>query len=539
MVDVILVDCAFIGQKKIAEPLGICYLAAALRESGRKVVVLEPSVEGLGIEETAAKIRSINSKIIGLSAIRDENIDDVISLVNKIRKRDIKIFVGGHGPSIGVVAQKPIYLNLAKCIDGFVIGEGERSFVELVNRIVNEKRWKDCPGVAYINTNENLHINKLLDKIVDINSIPFMARDVLEEYIFKYGKKIQASILSSRGCAYSCCTYCSVGAYERLQQGNCSRYRTISNIIEEIKYVYRTYGVNQFNFEDDNFFVYGEIGKERIREFCEKVQKLDFKIEFTLYCRADLVSKDIFEQLKKSGLRGVFLGIESFWDKTLRFFNKGLKAENMINALDVLYEVGFSTEPGSEYRIHIGFIFWHPKLSIEEIDNTLLYIKKYHMPPKLLTRKLIVYQGCPIEKQLLNENLLEADGNKWIYKNKNMSLIERYICSFINDICEYRDKIRTIEKAANQFVSSKETRKIEELQLIRKYMDELCFYYVDEVVDVIKKCEMGIEELLEQLDNKQRNKVHTYIKENNVEEKVWRMQKRLKLCDNEKDLFRK
>ena len=70
-VDVVLIDCAFIGQKKIAEPLGICYLASALREKEISVKILEPAIEGWGIDEIITEISNFKCKVIGLSAIRD------------------------------------------------------------------------------------------------------------------------------------------------------------------------------------------------------------------------------------------------------------------------------------------------------------------------------------------------------------------------------------------------------------------------------------------------------------------------------------
>lgn len=539
-VDVVLIDCAFIGQKKIAEPLGICYLASALREKEISVKILEPAIEGWGIDEIITEISNFKCKVIGLSAIRDENIKGIFKLVNELKKV-AKVFVGGHGPSIGVLAQKDLYIRLGENIDGFIVGEGEKSFTELVQSILQGKNWRDCKGLAYINDNGKLFINSLPDKISNINTLPFMARDILEEYIKKYGQGIEASLLSSRGCCFGHCTYCSVGIYERIQKGDHSRYRTISNIVDEIIYLYEMYGINKFNFEDDNFFMYGSEGRTRIYEFIEKIKDLYFKIEFTLYCRADLIQKDIFLQLKSVGLKGIFLGIESFYDETLKFFNKGLRAEHMFRALDTLYNIGFSAKPGSEYRIHVGFIFWHPKITVEEMEITLTSIKKYGMSTKLFTRKLFVYSGCPIEKLLYNEGLLDKGSNVWRYKKSYMEIVEKEVCSFINEVNVYRDSIRTLEKASLQFgIDILQNESVySKLYKTRLFLDDSCLEYMEKIIYIIKQKPTELKKTIKSLDLHFRKKITRYMEDNKIEKRIAEMQKKLYLESNDIDLFRK
>lgn len=543
MVDVILISCLSFNQQKIAEPLGVCYLASVLRANGYKVEVIDPAIEGWSVDETVDVILKKPCCVLGLSMIRDANISNTYKIVSKLQSMDYKTkyFVGGHGPSIGVYNNSSLYLELGRIIDGFIIGEGENSFLELVDAIIKGGNWKNTRGIAYLDNNDIFHVNPIPDKIQDIDEIPFMARDVLACYVEKYGKKIQASMLSSRGCAYSSCTYCSVGSFEKLQKGKCSRYRSINNIIEEIKYVYNEFGITTFNFEDDNFFMYGEKGIARLNEFCSKVEELNFKINFTFYCRANLVTYDIFFRLKQVGLNGIFLGIESFSDAALKFYNKGLRMEDMLNALDILNHLGFSAEVGSEYRILVGFILWNPKVKIEDLKIASRYIKKYKMPPKLFTRKLMVYPGCKIESILKEEGLYTNENSfGWKYEYPQMKSVEELICKFINDIGSYRDQIRTIEKATLQFDTNVNIN-VEKLIEHRKYMDDICYRYMEGIVgyiDILDETNIH-KENLDDFDNKMRQDFFNYIENAGVHDIVSKAWATINLDSKMVDVFRK
>jgi len=71
--DVVFLSSVF-GQMKIAEPMGVCILTARLRERGRDVVVLEPSVEGWSVEEAVRRVASVGAPIVAISVLRDKNV---------------------------------------------------------------------------------------------------------------------------------------------------------------------------------------------------------------------------------------------------------------------------------------------------------------------------------------------------------------------------------------------------------------------------------------------------------------------------------
>lgn len=103
MPDVVFLSSVF-GEVKLAEPMGVCILTAALRECGITVQIVEPSIEGLTEDESAEIVCSIDAPIVALSVLRDKHVDVVLRFTRILRRKCPERFVilGGHGPSIAV-----------------------------------------------------------------------------------------------------------------------------------------------------------------------------------------------------------------------------------------------------------------------------------------------------------------------------------------------------------------------------------------------------------------------------------------------------
>lgn len=339
------------------------------------------------------------------------------------------------------------YLEILRQIDVSLIGESDATFPELVDCVLNGSDWRHVPGVAYIDDSDVFRRNMLPPKMPDLDEVPFMARDVLQMYKKLYGRPVPASILSSRGCFYRC-TFCSVVKYERLQTGVNHRRRSNQNIIEEIRWLRQSYDVSEFNFEDDNFIIKNKRGVANIHDLCDRIIALDFPVSFTFFCRADVVEKELFEHLREAGLKGIYFGIESVYNGDLDFFHKGLSVEQMFNALDILGNVGFSPSVDADLRIMLGYITWHPLTTFASLKATSAFIRRYSAPPKLLRRKLRVYAGTEVIRDVERMGLLDP-GHKdgWRFMDDRLEGFDAAIDAIFAKVNRVRDKLRTLEKA--------------------------------------------------------------------------------------------
>ena len=126
--------------------------------------------------------------------------------------------------------------------------------------------------------------------------------------MFGHGRSIP--ILATRGCPYSCFKYC---VYP-LQQGRKVNQRSIENIISEIQFNIDNYGVKTFIFRDPVF----SIKRDHTIEFCKKVIEKKLKFNFVIETHLRILDSELLNYLKKSGLVGVKVGVESFDTELLK-----------------------------------------------------------------------------------------------------------------------------------------------------------------------------------------------------------------------------
>jgi hypothetical protein len=340
------------------------------------------------------------------------------------------------------------YLAILEQADTAMVGESDLNFPDLVSRILTGQSWQDCPAVSYVQDGI-FHRRPTPPKITDLDGLPFMARDVFDRYQSRYQTDLPASILASRGCYYRC-TFCSVVSYERLQEGSAHRQRSNQNVVEEMRVLHDRFGVRRFNFEDDNFVVKNKAGRLRLLDLCRRIRDLPFEAEFTFFCRADVVDRELFQELRSAGLIGIYFGLESVYPGDLEFFHKGLRVEQMFHALELLGDLGFSPSVEAERRIMLGYITWHPLTSFESLRATSAFLRRFAAPPKLLRRKLRVYAGTEVIADVHRLGLLDAghpDG--WRFRDARMQGLEAHVNTVFAAVNRERDRLRTLEKAGS------------------------------------------------------------------------------------------
>lgn len=133
-------------EKRVAQPLGLLYLAGTLREVGHEVGFVDETVEGydnereikrdlfeygLSDSELENKIKEFSPNVVGIESNFTYFWNQVKNLASLVKKIDNKIItvVGGHhvsGVEQGILQQN-------KDIDYIISKEGETKFLELIN----------------------------------------------------------------------------------------------------------------------------------------------------------------------------------------------------------------------------------------------------------------------------------------------------------------------------------------------------------------------------------------------------------------------
>lgn len=285
---------------------GIAMLATIAQNSGYNVKVLDCRKLN-GYYEFEEKLIDFSPDIIGIGfrsldffpakkiAIRAKK-----SLPNSI------IVIGGLHVSI---ALNDILddLEFNNNIDFIIIGEAEITFLELLNKIKdNEPSERILHG-----------IRPNLDDLPIINREFYDINAELNNPIW-LGKKPCVTMLFTRGCNYNC-AFCQPS--ERKLFGSVKRYRSVDNVVEELRILKEKYNFKYIHFHDDNFIQ----NTKWVKEFIEKYALSDINANFAIQTRADIVIafEQYIEKLAKIGLDTISIGFESGSDRILKFLRKG------------------------------------------------------------------------------------------------------------------------------------------------------------------------------------------------------------------------
>jgi radical SAM superfamily enzyme YgiQ (UPF0313 family) len=231
--------------------------------------------------------------------------------------------------------------------DAAIIGEGE---------IALERILKNP---------DMLRENKLIkgEPMINLDTIQFPARHLIDWSRYKrgifQGNELLApavSIIASRGCPYRC-IFCS----SHCVFGRRVRFRSVENVIIEIKDVINTLGYRGFNFHDDTFCV----SRPRILKMCEEFAKLN--IVWRCLTRADTVDRDLLRIMAGSGCKEVIIGMESGSDKILKTLRKGTTVEQNLRAMKMVKEY---------MQLKVGVIVGSPGETWETIRETEKLLKE-------------------------------------------------------------------------------------------------------------------------------------------------------------------
>lgn len=125
-----------------------------------------------------------------------------------------------------------------------------------------------------------------------------------ELYINPATNRTFATINTSRGCPSSC-IYC----VSPIISGKKVRYRSIENIINELKECVEKYNITDFFFKSDTF----TINKEWCIKLCDAIisSSLNGEITWSANSRTNTIDEELILKMKLAGFNMIALGIES------------------------------------------------------------------------------------------------------------------------------------------------------------------------------------------------------------------------------------
>jgi hypothetical protein len=121
-------------------------------------------------------------------------------------------------------------------------------------------------------------------------------------------------------------------------------------------------------------------------------------------CRIDSIDREVFTQLRRSGLRRVYVGVESGSDEVLLAFRKGYAAGRVRDQLRIL------TDLDLDYIL--GFIMFTPTATVLDLEQNLRLLSDLDIrdkPLPLFFQAVTIYPGTPLEADLARQGLLQGE----------------------------------------------------------------------------------------------------------------------------------
>lgn len=490
MKKILLIFASFYGKKDLPEkkrifwePLGISYLASYLRKYGYIVDILYPLVEEMDEMDVSMWLSKKIEEymLIGLST-SDFSTIDVEKYVSIIRKAHYtgKIFLGGMGPTCN-------WKEFVKTgVDAVIIGEGERTLLNVAKMVEKERDYRIVPGLAYVK-NVKPYRNGYVELIDDLDQNVFPARDISHSFLEKFDiNQIHIQIQTSRGCLGNC-SFCSVSKFLIEQGGKKYRSRTPKNVAEEIAFLNQTYGFRKFDFMDENFFPFDkEKSIERALLLSEEINKLRINVNLFVQCHLQAVSLELLEILQTMNVTSIFVGIDSFHTEELFIFNKKYNRGDVFSFLDMVQSSSYSFDVKSKLRIKTGFINFTPISTLDTLYENGIIFKRYNFSCKKLIRKLRVNPGHSVLIERIRSFFGDFSNDSY-FKNKEVETFYNCLMNFYNEYKFIRGNMRNIENAFLNDNSICSVAVIDKIVSLREMVDnlfyEFYFYKIKEIRD--------------------------------------------------------
>ncbi len=375
--------------------LGLAYLAAILKSDGFDVVILDAYLNDMGNDETLAMVQSFSDSpiLVGFTLINEEAWKNAQTLCKTMKGAWPKtIFIAGGYFATFWFDEVLKFPEL----DLVVRGEGEMTILDIAHHIRRQQNIRGLPGTAMLVDGKALCAppRPLID---NLDNLPFPYHPQASEILLLGGVP---SIYSSRGC-YNSCSFCQVSSLYHSQPGTYYRQRSVENVLAEIQQVQQKSHSDFILFTDDEFIGSHGAGRKRALELARAIHEQKPGVHFAFQCRADNVEESFFIQMENAGLRAVSVGIESLVPRSLKLFNKHIRVEQNIRAINILSELGI--------ELNIGLILFDPYTTLDELAEHITLLLGLPVLPQSLNG-LSVLRGTPLEHHFRQAGMLNLRG---------------------------------------------------------------------------------------------------------------------------------
>ena len=284
---------------------------------------------------------------------------------------EVQIWAGG--PEVSYDA--PEFLKKHDCMTGVMMGEGEETFLELMEYWHGKKKLNEIPGITWRDCEGEIKVQPGRP-LLDMNRIPFLydELDDFEHRIIYYE--------SSRGCPFSC-SYCLSSIDKSV------RFRDAQTVVKELQF-FLDRKVPQVKFVDRTFncrHSHALTIWNYIREHDNGITNFHFEIA------ADLLNEEELALLNtmRPGLVQLEIGVQSTNQKTIEAIDRVMDFSHLCSVVK-------RVQSGHNIHQHLDLIAGLPWENFDSFRQSFNDV--YHLyPDQLQLGFLKVLKGSRMQEK--------------------------------------------------------------------------------------------------------------------------------------------
>lgn len=370
--------------------MSLAYIASVLEKKNYQVKLYDCIALEIDEEKLASIIKKEEPRLAIVNVTTPSFYNDIkiIERMKSVIPNCIIAIFGTHATSL----HKNI-LDAFPCVDVVIRGEPERTAEELAYRIKKGDGISNVLGISF-RMNGSICENRGRPWIDNLDELGYPARHLLpnDKYIHPVTNKPYTMVNTSRGCRQQC-IFCVAHLY----YGYKLRKRSVKSILDEIQFdVIGRYGIDNIWMYADDFT--GD--RDFVIDICKGIIERNLKIAWWSNTRVDVLGREMFEWMKKSGCYMLSIGGESGNQEVLNRMKKRSQLSQTKDTVAMLRDIGIFSL--------VFFLIGLPGESRGTIRDTINFAKQIN-PDYVEFYPAIPYPGTEFYNIAKKENMITTE----------------------------------------------------------------------------------------------------------------------------------
>ncbi|WP_297285772.1 cobalamin-dependent protein [uncultured Brachyspira sp.] len=378
-------------------PMLLAYAATLLKNNGYDVFFIDTVARKMDIIDWLIQIDKINPQLIFFEATT-ATINYTWDTINAIKDKYKNAYIVLAGSHVTALPEE----SFLKSEVDFVITGGDYDvlLLSIVNYINNGEKLKE--GIYYKTSQGNIRNTGKCKLDYPLDRLPFIDRNLTNWKLYskenEYYKKTPATfIMSGRGAVFN-----NYNCADSNILFNNVRLRNPINVVDEIEYLHKRYGIKEFVDVTVSF----PMG-EWLSLFCQTMieRKLNKKVYIDCYMYFTDLDYHYYKMMKKAGFKTLIVTFPSANTKTLEKLSPSyINIDSMIESIKMARKAGLLID----MMVKIGYP-WENEEDIIATFDVIKYLMTNGYINTMNTSIFVPYPGTNIFNYCKDNDYINTD----------------------------------------------------------------------------------------------------------------------------------